>query len=43
MRYMRWSYDQLLACPEPYLDGIADHAAREREEQDEAERRANRV
>lgn len=29
MRYMNWSYDQLMACPEDYLQVISDVARRE--------------
>lgn len=42
MKYMGWSYDQLMTCPEPYVSGIVDFAEEERAETEEAERRANR-
>lgn len=28
MRYMRWSYDQLLACPADYVAVIGEEAER---------------
>jgi hypothetical protein len=43
MKYMRWSYDQLMACPGPYVDAIVEHSERERAEAEEAERRANKT
>lgn len=42
MKYMRWSYDDLMCCPEDYLPVIADHARREQEAQEEAQREAER-
>lgn len=35
MRYMRWSYDQLCACPKDYVEVIVKEA---KEEAREAER-----
>lgn len=29
MRHMRWSYDQLMHCPEDYLDVIGEESRRE--------------
>lgn len=29
MRYMRWSYDQLMGCPQDYLPVIAEESKRE--------------
>lgn len=29
MRYMRWSYEELMACPAGYLRVINDEAGRE--------------
>lgn len=29
MRYMRWSYPELLTCPDDYLEVIGDEAKRE--------------
>ncbi len=42
MKYMGWSYDQFVRCPEPYLDGIVEYAEREAAEAEEAERSRNR-
>jgi hypothetical protein len=36
MRYMRWSYDQLMQCPEPYLAVIGEEAKREADARREA-------
>jgi hypothetical protein len=38
MKYMGWSYPQLMACPEPYLDEIAEFAKRENDAYEEAKR-----
>ncbi len=32
MRYMSWSYDQLMVCPLDYLQVIAEEAQREANE-----------
>lgn len=37
MRYMRWSYDQLIACPDDYIEVIV-----EEQKQEAAEARASR-
>ena len=33
MRYMNWSYRQLMECPEPYIEVIHEMARLEREQQ----------
>ena len=38
MRYMRWDYPALLACPEDYVGIIADEAKREADEYERAKR-----
>jgi hypothetical protein len=38
MRYMRWSYDQLMQCPESYLAVIGEEAKREADARREASR-----
>lgn len=42
MKYMRWSYDQLCACPAHYIDAIVEYSEREKEDAEEAEKKANR-
>jgi hypothetical protein len=32
MRYMRWSYDQLMGCPADYVDVIVEENRRENAE-----------
>lgn len=39
MKYMSWSYDQLMACPASYLPVIAGIARQEAEDSDKARRR----
>lgn len=29
MRFMRWSYEQLMECPDDYIEVISDEAKRE--------------
>jgi hypothetical protein len=39
MRYMRWSYQQLMACPEDYVAVIAEDSRRVAAERERATRR----
>jgi hypothetical protein len=43
MKYMGWSYDQLMLCPEGYLRCIVEYAEGERREAEDAQRRAERT
>jgi hypothetical protein len=36
MKYMRWSYPQLMLCPEPYVEEIIAYADREAQAHEEA-------
>lgn len=38
MKYMGWSYPQLMLCPEPYLEAIHDFAKKENDAYEEAKR-----
>lgn len=42
MRYMRWSYVDLLTCPDDYVEVIAAQATKEAREQKQANAKAKR-
>lgn len=39
MRYMGWSYDQLLACPDDYIEALVEESRREKQAAKERARR----
>jgi hypothetical protein len=43
MRYMSWSYDQLMVCPDHYIAHIYAVAEEEKREAEDEERRRNRI
>jgi hypothetical protein len=43
MKYMGWSYDQLMQCPATYISAIAEYAERERREAEDAQREREKL